>query len=104
MKCDFCDEEFSHKSYVINKSMGIVDIRFYFCSRKCMIATEVYALLRSISEGRESLPEGKDLLSWVKDNVIKISGCTEEEYKEGFEKFNECCTVLDVMKWKNTSD
>jgi hypothetical protein len=102
MKCDFCNEEFTHEPYVIHRSIStsacgqnVTKITFNFCSRTCMIAEKIYALILSLSDGRESIPEGEDLSSAIKDSVMRISGCTTEEYEEGLKKFNECCIGLD---------
>lgn len=96
MKCDFCNEEIKCEPYKINRIIpGIATIKFNFCDRTCMIAEKIYSLLLPLSDGRESIPEGEDLFSAVKNNAMLISGCTDEEYIKGFEKFNECCTVLD---------
>jgi|BarGraIncu01121A_1022015.scaffolds.fasta_scaffold72948_1 hypothetical protein len=100
MICDFCREEFSHKPYVITKtiitdgSKGI-KLEFNFCSRTCLIAEKIFAELQRIADDNESVLQRDELFSTIKNNVMQLSGCTEYEYKEGLKRFNKCCVVLD---------
>jgi len=92
MKCDFCNEEIPHKSYVVHRNIcGIKAIDFNFCDRTCMIAEKIHTWLLNMSDGINFIHEGKDLSPLIKNRVIQISECTEEEYNEGLNKFNECC-------------
>jgi hypothetical protein len=101
MICDFCKEEFSHKPYVITKTIITdaskgVKLEFKFCSRTCFIAEKIFAeLQRIIEDDNESVLQRGELLSSIKNNVMQLSNCTEDEYKEGLKRFNKCGVVLD---------
>lgn len=100
MICDFCREEFSHKPYVITKTIITdgskgVKLEFNFCNRTCMIAEKIFALLQRIADENKSVLQRDELFSTIKNNVMRMSGCTEDEYKEGLKRFNKCCVVLD---------
>lgn len=102
MKCDFCNEEFTHEPYIIHRSIqnsscgqNVTKITFNFCSRTCMIAEKIYALLLSLSDGREGISKGEDLSSVIKNDVMRITGCTDDEYKDGLQRFKEFCAILD---------
>ena len=42
MKCDFCNERFTHEPYVITRIIpGLTAIKFNFCDRTCMVAEKM---------------------------------------------------------------
>jgi hypothetical protein len=96
MKCDFCNKEFIDEPQIIHRSIqnsscgqNVTKITFNFCSRICMIAEKINSLLLSLSDERKGVPNGEDLASVIKKDVIQITGCTDDEYKDGLQRFNE---------------
>ena len=111
MTCDFCKEEFSHKPYVIYRNIAtspcnknITKITFNFCSRTCMIAEKIMAVTIIKMRTLQELSSDNDFYNEVRTEVIRVSGCTTEEYTKALEKYNSFVELNNFTRliWKNT--
>jgi len=101
MICDFCRELLSHKPYVINREILAtstsnkkrVKITFNFCSRTCMIAEEIMAVTSMKMRTLHGLLPDNKFCNEVENEVMRISGCTAEEYAKALETHN---TVVEI--------
>jgi hypothetical protein len=111
MKCDFCKEEFTHKPNVIYRNIAtspcnknITKITFNFCSRTCMIAEKIMAVTIIKMRTLQELSSDNDFYNEVRTEVIRVSGCTTEEYTKALDKYNSLVelnifTEADVGKY-----
>ena len=111
MKCDFCDKEFTHGPQIIHRSIqnsscgqNITKITFNFCSRTCMIAEKINSLFLSLSDEGEGISKGENLASVIKNDVMQITGCTDDEYKDGLQRFKEMETKNQNLSFSIIGD
>jgi hypothetical protein len=99
MKCEFCNEEITHKPYSITQNIltvaEIVSIPMDFCNRTCMIASKIFSAINKRRLNNEIVSDDKKFFDEIKREVIRDTPCKLVEYVKAFAKINECCTVLD---------
>jgi hypothetical protein len=99
MICDFCRKEISQKPCVskreISTSSGVAKITLNFCSRICVIAEKIMAVTTKKIRTLHKLPLDSKFYNEVKNEVMKSTGCTEEEYAKALDLYNSVVKLID---------